>query len=132
METYAIRFKLEKVAEDTVCCSVDLLEKKPGLDFYYKAIGCETIDIVPAYGLQGKVGSLNCCLVVDDEGLLIGEKINYPASILYGIYDHGQPLVGDVLLCKEVETPEGIETEGFTEKELERVWFALRGMIGMK
>ncbi len=126
MKTYAIRFKLEEEKDGIRCCSVDAIEKKPGLDFYYKAIGCSTIDIVPAYGLKGKTGNLNLCLVVDDEGLLCGKPVNYPASILYGTREHGQPLVGDVLVCKDVETPEGINTEGFTVKEVEMVWAIIR------
>lgn len=103
---------------------VHFIEKKPGLDFYYKTIGCNTIDIVPAYGLEGKT-SCSVCLVVDDEGLLNYKKLNGIASIIYGIRRHGQPLVGDVLICKDVETPDGVMTEGFTKQELEEVWKAV-------
>lgn len=131
MKTYAIRFKLEEVADGNLCCSVDVIEKKPGLDFYYKAIECTTIDIVPAYGLDGKTGNLSLCMVVDDEGVLCGKPINYPASILYGTREHGQPLVGDVLVCKDVETPEGINTEGFTAKEIETVWPIIRELLNV-
>lgn len=35
----------------------------------------------------------DCCLVVDEEGLLKGKPINHLASRL------GRPLVGDVLVC---------------------------------
>lgn len=130
MKTYAIIFKLEKIEGGNLCC-VDVVEKKPGLDFYYKAIGCSTIDIVPAYGLKGKTGNMSLCLVVDDEGLLCGKPINYPASILYGTLEHGQPLVGDVLVCKDVETPEGINTEGFSAKEIEEVWPIIRELLNV-
>lgn len=49
----------------------------------------------------------DCCLVVDEEGLLKGKPINHLASRL------GRPLVGDVLVCGVdydhfVDVPDGM------------------------
>ena len=128
MTTYAIRFAHKEIYGYKYV-SMGIVEKKPGLQFYYDAIGCDTIDIVPAYAMQGKVDGISFCLVVDDEGLLVGKQINAPASILYGAREHGQPLVGNVLVCKDVFTPDGTETDGFTLKELETVIPAIQDIL---
>ena len=44
----------------------------------------------------------NCCLIVDEEGLLKGKSINHTASRL------GRTLVGDVLVC-------GVEYDHFID-----------------
>lgn len=77
------------------------------LDYYYKAIDCDTIDIV-------HTSMKDTCLVVDDEALFKEEnEINVIASLLYGIRTHGQPIVGKALLTAEEYTSEGIECVGF-------------------
>ena len=38
-------------------------------------------------------------MVVDDEGLLNGSKINPVGSHLYGTDIHGSPIAGDIFLC---------------------------------
>lgn len=109
--------------------SFEAVEFVGGLDWYYKTIGCDCIDIVEAYGLSEDVYGLeapeeisNLCLVVDDEGLFKSEvKVNVLASLLYGYDMHGQPIVGDVLVCKNQYTEDGIETVGLTDDEIEQL-----------
>lgn len=78
-----------------------------------EAIGAEYIDIPHVEYLEDKF-----CMVVDDEGLLKERPtVNMIASILYGIAKHGQPIVGDVLIGKNEETEDGIETAGLDEED---------------
>ena len=92
------------------------------LDFYYKQIGCDCIDIVHTYaleelGVRGSVGEF--CMVIDDEGLLKDNPVLNPiASLLYGCDLHGQPIAGNVLICQNRETPVGIETVGLTDYDV--------------
>jgi len=40
-------------------------------------------------------------MICDEEGLFkVENKCNPAASVLYGVYEHGQPIVGDVLFAK--------------------------------
>lgn len=41
------------------------------------------------------------CMMVNEEGLLIGLPINPLGSYLYGTQTHGQPITGDVIFLKE-------------------------------
>lgn len=59
-----------------------------------KEIGCEWIEIVRPRGYDYS-------LVVDEEGLLNDNEINPYASLMYGILEHGQPIVGTALMLKE-------------------------------
>lgn len=99
------------------------------LSFFYKHIGCDCIDIVDAYALQNIEPLKDICLVVDDEGLFSGARVNVLASLLYGVLEHNQPLVGDVLVCKNVYTDLGIETGGLTDEEVVLLDVALRKLI---
>lgn len=83
------------------------------LEFCYRVIGCRTIDIVTLQCL----GDLYC-MVVDDEGLFVDKPhLNAFASYLYGSHMHGQPIVGDVVLMKNVQTPDGVETVWLSKEE---------------
>jgi hypothetical protein len=87
---------------------VEFKAREEGLDFYYKLLGCDTIDIVRT--IDEKLS-----LVVDDEGLLKeNPQPNIPASLMYGWLEHGQPLVGNALLCEREYTDEGVDTVGYS------------------
>ena len=77
-------------------------------------IGCDYMEIVhPVYLPEGYV------MVVDEEGLLKENPIVNPvASMAYGTLEHGEPIVGDVLVMKEVEGPDGGELVGLDEEEV--------------
>lgn len=113
-KTYAILLPAEEFPK-----IVEFKAKEEGLDYYYKMLDCELIDIVNC-----KIGKPleNACLVVDDEGLLKAEpKINIPASLLYGVHLHGQWLAGDALLCANHLTTDGIETVGYSQEEASEI-----------
>lgn len=99
------------------------------LSFFYKHIGCNCIDIVDAYGLKSIEQLKDICLVVDDEGLCRESSLNPIASLLYGILEHNQPIVGNVLVCKNVYTDSGIETGGLTDGEIIMIDAAIRQLV---
>lgn len=90
---------------------------KGTLDFYYKELECECIDIVHAYGL-----SIPADIIVDDEGLFKEQVFMNPfASMAYGFKEHGQPIVGNAIICKPHQTPDGIDETGFEPLEIEEI-----------
>ena len=110
---------------------LDFDTKGDNLSFFYEKINCECVDIVPAYGIAKEFPALQgICLVVDDEGLCKDEIVFNPiGSLLYGYLDHGQPLAGDVLVCKDVYTEDGIETGGLTDEEIDMVQAAIHKLV---
>ena len=59
------------------------------------------------------------CMCVDDAGLLKDEEFNLIASILYGTPDHGNPIVGTVVLMKEDGDGEDRHLAGLSQAELQ-------------
>lgn len=86
------------------------------LDDMYKLIGCRLIGIEETREYYSKVGTIRpLSMVFDDEFLLHDEAIpNIIASSLYGVWEHGNVICGNVLLC-DVDT-EG-NSIGFSEQE---------------
>lgn len=41
------------------------------------------------------------CMIVNDEGLLLGLPYNIVGSALYGTHNHGCPIVGNIVLMKD-------------------------------
>lgn len=79
---------------------IKIVEKKAGddvLSFCYREIGCDMIEVPYAKYLKAPY-----IMIVDEEGLLKAEPhMNFLGSYLYGILDHGQPIVGTALIMKE-------------------------------
>ncbi len=107
--------------------TVEYDEKQDKLDFWYDAIGCSCVDIVNAYGIDNVVSRSEdfkkyaelYCLIADDEGLFAkNPQINHMASLMYGVREHGQPLVGNILVAKNLQTDDGLETVGLNEEDI--------------
>lgn len=47
------------------------------------------------------------CMIVNEEGLLLGLPLNLLGSILYERFRHGSPIVGDIVILKEGFTTPG-------------------------
>lgn len=65
----------------------------------YKTVGAAVgghIEIVHPVGLPYPL-----LMIVNEEGLLRGLDFNPIASVLYGMLDHGQPIVGNAVIMKE-------------------------------
>lgn len=88
----------------------------PGWMWMRDNIGCEWIEFVRPRRLPA-----GFVMVVDEEGLLKENKFNCHGSYLYEYEKHGQPIVGDVMILKEVETDDGMNCVGLTEKEAEQI-----------
>lgn len=54
------------------------------------------IEIVRPRGMESPL-----CFICDEEGLLKDKDINVFASFLYGTIDHGNPIVGDIVIMQE-------------------------------
>lgn len=105
---------------------LDFDTKGDNLGFFYEKIECDCIDIVHAYGVKDSALLKGLCLVVDDEALCKDEVVINPiGSLLYGYLEHGQPIAGNVLVCKDVYTDDGIETGGLTDEEILAVQLAI-------
>lgn len=74
------------------------------------------IEIVRPKGLNNSF-----CMIVDEEGLIKQKPINEIGSVLYETQKHGQPIVGDVVIVKEIDTDEGRELNGLSESEINEV-----------
>ena len=87
-------------------------DKKMTITEYTDILDCDYIDIK---GL--KLNKLDISLVFDDEFLFTDKAINKKASVLFGYKQHREVLCGNVLIQKDIETPEGIIAVGFSEEE---------------
>lgn len=83
---------------------------------FYKALQTEVggyIEIVRPKGLEYPL-----CMVIDEEGCLKRKPINGFGSYIYGYHEHGNPIVGDVVIMKEVETNDGRDLECLGDSEI--------------
>lgn len=104
-----------KVTENTVTIEVKPFEAS--LEWYYKELECDCINIVRCYGLKTEAD-----MIVDDEALCKDNPIVNPhASIAYGVIEHGQPICGNAIICKPLLTPDGVEEQGFEPDEIDQI-----------
>lgn len=68
---------------------------EPAYETIGKAVG-GWIEVVHPKGLPDPF-----CMIVNEEGLLLGLPLNLLGSILYESFRHGNPIVGNLVLCKE-------------------------------
>lgn len=98
---------------------IKMLEFEPGdndLDFFYKHIECDLIDIVRPYALQKMSNTCKgIILIVDDEGLLK----SHPKANLFASLAYGHTLCGNVLVAKEQARDDGIYTVGLNENDVQ-------------
>ena len=74
---------------------------EPAYETIGKAVG-GWIEVVHPKGLPAPF-----CMVVNEEGLLLGLPLNLLGSILYGTARHGNPIVGNIVFLKEGFTTAG-------------------------
>lgn len=115
----------------------DVNHEEDNLRAYYRMINCDCIDIVSCYGFDKIMKSIgydkrvnDYCLIVDDEGLYKPDaQVNPYASLLYGIIDHGQPLVGRVVVAKNIVTDEGLDTGGLDTDDIFAIMSAITDLM---
>lgn len=118
---------------------VEMVEWPEGeqLQWYYKMLDCDLVTFVQPYGMEALaeehgLGSYvgEYCLICDDEALLREEPHANPvASLLYGVLDHGQALFGKVLVAKNDESTDGLDTVGLDENDVQKVRAAIDALI---
>lgn len=80
-------------------------------------IGAEMFEIVRPTAFA-EMGRPDFVMLVDESGALKGLPMNPTGSELYGWRRHGERIYGDILIAKEVRTPEGdYDIAGLTEDE---------------
>jgi len=57
------------------------------------------------------------CMIVNEEGLLVNLPINAIGTAIYG---YG-PIAGNVVIAREVMTPEGLDIVGLSDAEIEEL-----------
>lgn len=60
-------------------------------------------------------------MMVNEEGLLLGLPLNLLGSWLYGMDQHGQPIVSDIVFVKDGYTGVEPDVVGMTEDEAQRL-----------
>ena len=95
------------------------------LEWYKDKIGCDWVEVV-----QLPFFKPNSCLIVDEErALKTDPEINYFASIFYRTPEHGQPIMGNAVLCTQTYGADGVDTTGFDAddaKEIEELLTAMK------
>ena len=85
--------------------------------WYSRQIGCDYIENVYPRGLNEPY-----MMVIDEEGLLKEKPIlNFYASWLYETHKHGNPIVGNALIMKMIDTDDGPDVGGLEKEEAEAV-----------
>lgn len=110
--------------------TVEMVEIREGASIQnvgHELIGCRMIEIVqPRYFLKGY------CIVIDEEGWLKEEPVlNAVASHMYGMHKHGQGIVGNAIVMKNVMTGDGPDVGWLTKEEAEAVviWIKARAHL---
>lgn len=109
--------------------TAEVIELKPKKYLYQSmadAIGAELVEIV-----QPKFLDDQYCIVCDECGLLKpSPQINIAASWLYGYQEHDCPIVGDIIIMKNVFTDDGIDTVGLDDVDIVELKAMLRNSYG--
>lgn len=100
------------------------LNDKEVLAYFDKQIGCDLVeDVMPVmwYKKFGRKYPDNYpskvpVMLVDEEGLLKDKKMNLAASYFYGMEEHGNPIVGDVIIAGLFKTKDGLSCCGLTDE----------------
>lgn len=82
----------------------------------YKTVGRTVggyIEIVRPRRLPGEY-----CMLINEDGKLIGLPINVVGSSLYGYESHGDPIMGDIVLMKEGIRNGDPDIIGLTETDI--------------
>lgn len=96
-----------KVGTDGKCAAVEMPENADWR-WYAGEIGCDHIEVVRPRGLDEPY-----VMIADEEGRLRDKPaLNPIASWLYKTHEHGQPIVGDVLIVQEEWGEDGAELQG--------------------
>lgn len=91
--------KTVKVTTDNIVSVIDI-----DFDNYreiQKAIGGH-FETVHTLQMEKYFGDPSTIMMVDEEGLLKSLPMNFFGSLMYGLLEHGRPIVGNLILAKIV------------------------------
>ena len=102
--------KTVKVTTDNIVSVIDI-----DFDNYreiQKAIGGH-FETVHTLQMEKYFGDPSIIMLVDEEGLLKSLPMNSFGSLMYGLLEHGHPIVGDLILAKiageDITAPDDVE-----------------------
>ena len=100
------------------------IEFENNLDFFYKNIGCDLIEIAYPRALH-ELGGLSekFIMVVDEEGLLKNE----PKLNIFGSTFYGAPIFGNIMIVKDG----GEDFEGLERKDHEELASAIHQLLNL-
>ena len=120
MENYGVLIP----ADGLFAQAVEANEGEKVMDYACRVIGCDLVD-VPRTSLSEEY-----CMFVDDEGLLTeNPRPNMIASYLYGFCEHGQSIVGNAVVLRDIETDDGCDSTFMSKEEAERLAEELNGQV---
>ena len=129
---------MKKMVLVTTNCEVSVIDypvDKPDdymaeLRGFYNAISCDCIEIVNARYLNPILNEdTHLVMVVDEEGLMNIKRLNIVGSLFYGTHEHGNPIVGDILIMTQEITFDGPALAGLDEAVAESVAAKIRDIV---
>lgn len=99
--------------------TIEIIDIPWTLQGWYEAIGggCDIVETVKTQRMFD-LFRMPVMMLVDEEGHLRGQELNLVPSILYGMGDHGCPIVGNVIFAvpnfESIDPPE--DAEGIMRK----------------
>lgn len=90
------------------------LKEATTLKTFAKEIGCDICERFYSF----KENMKDYCFWCDEEGLFKDTpKLNLMASYYHGMKEHGQPIVGKVIIARDKVTKDDIKIAGLTDKD---------------
>ena len=71
------------------------------------------------------------CMVVNEEGRLLDLPLNYVGSYFYGTDQHGEPIVGNIVVMKDGYRNGEPDIVGLDDSEVERVKYTISTLMSM-
>ena len=71
------------------------------------------------------------CMIVNEEGRLLDLPLNYVGSYFYGTDQHGEPIVGNIVVMKDGYRNGEPDIVGLDDSEVERVKYTISTLMSM-
>lgn len=71
------------------------------------------------------------CMIVNEEGRLLDLPLNYVGSYFYGTDQHGEPIVGNIVIMKDGYRGGEPDIVGLDDSEVERVKYTISTLMSM-
>lgn len=71
------------------------------------------------------------CMIANEEGRLLDLPLNYVGSYFYGTDQHGEPIVGNIVIMKDGYRGGEPDIVGLDDSEVERVKYTISTLMSM-